>query len=77
MKLLRLPAVMEKTGLAKSTIYKYVKQGDFPATVPLCGRSVAWIDSEVDEWLSERLANRGRQNIPPQYYPRNNPFLRV
>lgn len=77
MKLLRLPIVMEKTGLARSTIYKYMMLGDFPAAVPLGGRSVAWIDTEVEEWISKCLGNRGRQMIPPQYHPGNNPFLRA
>ena len=30
MRILRLKAVIEKTGLARSTIYKYVGAGTFP-----------------------------------------------
>lgn len=77
MKLLRLKTVMENTGLARSTIYKYMKQGNFPAPVPLGGRAVAWLDSEIEGWIGERLGCRGGQTIPPEHHPRNNPFLRA
>ncbi|EOV2330717.1 AlpA family phage regulatory protein [Pseudomonas aeruginosa] len=40
MKVLRLDAVVQVTGLARSTIYKLVGEGEFPRPVPLTGRSV-------------------------------------
>ena len=47
MKVLRLSAVILATGLARSTIYKLIGSGEFPRPVPLTGRCVGWIDSEV------------------------------
>ena len=38
--ILRLPAVEDKTGLSRSTIYSRVSQGDFPTPVCLGGRAV-------------------------------------
>jgi prophage regulatory protein len=49
MRLMRLNEVMEVTGLARSTVYKYVAAGQFPEPVSLGGRSVAWVGEEVDE----------------------------
>ena len=53
---LRLPEVLERTGLSRSTIYVRLEQGLFPRPVSLGGRAVGWIESEVDEWISERIA---------------------
>ena len=64
MRVLRLAEVKEKTGLARSTIYKYVDMGMFPRPIYLGGRAVAWIDSEVHEWLQERQVERDMRYGP-------------
>jgi len=56
--LLRLPAVKEKTGLSRSSIYLFMSTGDFPAPVSLGARMVAWVEKEVDEWVSKRIKAR-------------------
>lgn len=53
---LRLPEVLERTGLSRSTIYVRLEQGLFPRPVSLGARAVGWIESEVDEWIRERIA---------------------
>ncbi|HBP1943293.1 TPA: AlpA family transcriptional regulator [Pseudomonas aeruginosa] len=58
MKVLRLGAVVLSTGLARSTIYKLVGSGEFPRPVPLTGRSVGWIESEVVDWIRSRIEKR-------------------
>lgn len=62
MKLIRLKDVIDCTGLARSTIYKYIDDGIFPKSVSLGGRSVAWAESEVQEWILERIEERDLQN---------------
>lgn len=52
---LRLAAVMHKTGLPKSTIYLRINQGDFPGQVRLGPRSVGWLLTDVESWLDERV----------------------
>ena len=52
----RLPEVMARTGLSRSTIYVRLDQGCFPRPVSLGGRAVGWIEAEVDEWIRERIA---------------------
>ncbi|MCG4453332.1 AlpA family transcriptional regulator [Pseudomonas sp. MMS21-TM103] len=58
MKILRLSAVIESTGLARSTIYKLIGLSEFPKPVPLVGRSVGWVDSEVHDWILARIEER-------------------
>ncbi|WP_042860379.1 AlpA family transcriptional regulator [Dickeya sp. NCPPB 3274] len=56
--LLRLRQVEEKTGLKRSQIYLYMKYGTFPASIKIGPASVAWLESEIDEWINFKLANR-------------------
>ena len=60
MKVLRLNAVVLATGLARSTIYKLIGSGEFPRPVPLSGRCVGWIDSEVAAWIQLKIEARER-----------------
>ena len=53
---LRLPEVLARTGLSRSTIYVRLEQGRFPQPVSLGARAVGWIEAEVDEWMRERIA---------------------
>lgn len=54
-RLLRRPEVQEKTGMARSTIYRYMSLGLFPQPVKLGEKAVAWQESEIDRWISERV----------------------
>jgi prophage regulatory protein len=54
--ILRLPSVKARTGLSRSTIYLRVACGEFPRPVSLSSRAVGWLQSEVDQWLAERIA---------------------
>ncbi|EPE4789088.1 AlpA family transcriptional regulator [Shewanella sp. KCT] len=59
MRFLRLKEVMSLTGLGRSTIYKFMAdKTDFPKSVPLGGRAVAWVESEIEEWMESRLSMR-------------------
>lgn len=59
MRVIRLKEVINTTGLARSTIYKLIGSGEFPRPVPLTGRCVGWIDSEVAAWIQSRIEARG------------------
>lgn len=54
--LLRLPAVCERTGLPKTTIYRLIREGKFPAPIPLAGRTRAWDSTAVDGWIAACIA---------------------
>ena len=52
----RLPEVIEKTGLARSTIYALIKKHEFPAQVKLTSHSSGWNFDHVLAWMDERIA---------------------
>jgi len=56
LRFVRLPAVMELTGLSRSSIYVRIAEGRFPTSVSLGGRSVGWVESEVHQWIHDRVA---------------------
>ncbi|EMD4040338.1 AlpA family transcriptional regulator [Salmonella enterica] len=56
--LLRLKQVEAKTGIKRSQIYLYMQRGSFPRSIKIGPASVAWLESEIDEWISRRLADR-------------------
>jgi len=58
LRILRLPAVREKTGYPTTTIYDKMKRGEFPRPVELGPHSVGWVESEVDEHLRGLIAKR-------------------
>ncbi|EKK5498986.1 AlpA family phage regulatory protein [Enterobacter hormaechei] len=59
-KILRLPAVVSKLGIARSTIYDWLNAKSprhdpaFPKPYPLGKQSVGWLESELDDWVLQR-----------------------
>ena len=50
-RILRIPDVVERTGLSQTTIWRRERDGEFPRRRRLGENSVGWLESEVDEWL--------------------------
>ena len=58
MKAIKLPKVMEITSLSNATIYRLIKQGDFPKQIKLSQRTVVWNMDEIDNWLEHKMDSR-------------------
>lgn len=56
--LLTIEEVAVRTRLSKPTIYKLIRQGDFPRQVRLCANKVAWLEREVSDWVAARAEAR-------------------
>ncbi|HEV8552521.1 MAG TPA: AlpA family transcriptional regulator [Casimicrobiaceae bacterium] len=54
---LRLPQVMARVGLSKSSIYAMVAAGTFPQPCSIGVRTKAWLQSEIADFIN-RCANR-------------------
>jgi len=54
--ILRLPTVKAITGLSRSTIYLRMSEGTFPEKISLGSRAVGWLETEVQDWLDERIS---------------------
>jgi prophage regulatory protein len=53
--ILRLPAVRMRVGLSRSAIYLAVSRQEFPRPIQLGARAVGWLESEIEEWIRERV----------------------
>ena len=62
MKILKLPEVMERCALSRSSIYAYIQNNKFPKPVLLGERAVGWIEEEISSWLDQRVELRGTKN---------------
>lgn len=56
--ILRLPGVVGRTGLSRSTIYDKVQKKQFPEPVKIGERAVGWVEAEVDAWVKGRISAR-------------------
>ncbi len=53
--LIRLPTLIQKTGLSRSTIYHLQSLGQLPRSIRLGARAVAWDLTEIDAWLAAQI----------------------
>ena len=59
MKLIAFPALSDKgISFSRMHIYRLMKSGEFPKTVPVGKNRVAWLESELDAWIESRVAQR-------------------
>lgn len=62
-KLIRLPDVQRRTGYSKAWIYRLMSQGKFPASVKIGTRAIAFVESEVDDWINQRIAESRKEVV--------------
>ena len=48
---IRLPQVLETTGLSTSTIYRWMTDGTFPEQIQIGGKSAVWNERDVNYLL--------------------------
>jgi prophage regulatory protein len=56
-RVLRLPEVEARIGFKRSHIYNLMNAGQFPKAKRIGVRTVGWDSAEVDQWITERLAD--------------------
>jgi prophage regulatory protein len=58
--LIRLKEVQQRVPYSRATIYRLVQAGAFPGNIPIGGRAVAWLESDVNNWIEQRLRAAAR-----------------
>lgn len=51
-RLVRLPELLKRTGMSRSTIYRRIEQGRFPKSLPIDGNIAAWREGDLAAWLA-------------------------
>jgi prophage regulatory protein len=57
---LRLRKAVDRTGVPPSSIYAEMKAGRFPKPYKLSTQRVAWLESDINEWIEAKLAQRDK-----------------
>jgi len=60
-KFLRFKQLRERVSLSHSTIYEQIAKGKFPRPHKIGVRAVAWLESDVQDWIESRISARGSQ----------------
>ena len=57
-RILNRKEVERTTALTRSTIYARMKDGTFPQSIPLGGRRVGWLESDIQEWIEQQISSK-------------------
>ena len=52
-RIVRLKTVLSRTGLSRSTIYRKIVEGTFPAQIKISLNGAGWRESDVDRWVAD------------------------
>ncbi len=58
MRVLRELAVIQKVGISRATLWRWERDGQFPRRIKLGPNCIGWLEAEVDDFISARLAAR-------------------
>jgi prophage regulatory protein len=62
-KIIRLAEVKKRSTFSRSTIYRLMGEKTFPKPINLSTNSIGWLESDIDNWLQERInKSKGVQN---------------
>lgn len=70
-RILRIKAVLDRTGLSRSTLYRKIQDGTFPKQVQISTRCAGWRESAVNAWMSNPMFFSVDD---PDWSPRNVPL---
>ncbi|MEI7188043.1 AlpA family transcriptional regulator [Dickeya dianthicola] len=55
-RLIRVPEVLRRVDFSRTKMYELIKEGRFPDKVKIGLRSVAFVESEIDAWIVNTIA---------------------
>jgi prophage regulatory protein len=53
-RVVRWPEVKQQTGLSRTTVWRKIRDKEFPAPVKLTDHAIGWRQSDIDAWLASR-----------------------
>lgn len=60
-KLIRISEVIDRTGYGRMWIYNLIKNNRFPTPVKTGERTIAFVESEIDAWIDEKIFSSRNQ----------------
>lgn len=57
-RIIRLKTVLARTGLSRSTLYRKIAEGTFPAQLKISIHGTGWHESAVERWIADPMRYR-------------------
>jgi prophage regulatory protein len=61
-RIIRLPTVLSRSGLSRSTVYRKMGDGTFPPKLKVSSNGVGWRESELNRWIANPVGYRPSAN---------------
>ncbi|RWB74594.1 MAG: AlpA family phage regulatory protein [Mesorhizobium sp.] len=64
-RIIRLRTVLARTGLSRSTMYRKIAEGTFPAQIKISVNGAGWRESDINQWVTDPVrwhTRPGRKN---------------
>jgi len=66
-RIIRLHTVLTRTGLSRSTLYRKIAEGTFPAQVRISVHGAGWHESAINRWIADPAGYRAdNDNAAPR-----------
>ena len=62
-RIIRMRTVLARTGLSRSTLYRKMKKGTFPAKIGISANGTGWHESEINRWVANPVGWRKRSEF--------------
>ena len=62
-RIVRLKTVLSRTGLSRSTIYRKIAEGTFPAQLKLSANGTGWHESDINRWIADPVGWLPRREL--------------
>jgi prophage regulatory protein len=62
-RIIRLKTVLARTGLSRSTIYRKIAEGTFPAQLRISVNGTGWHESEINRWIADPVSWRPKSEF--------------
>ena len=59
-RIIRFDTVRARTGLSRSTIYRKIREGTFPAQLKISTNGAGWRESDINRWVADPAGWRQR-----------------
>ena len=61
-RIIRSRTVLARTGLSRSTMYRKIAEGTFPAQIRISVNGAGWRESDIDRWIENPVSWRPRRD---------------
>ncbi len=62
-RIVRMKTVLARAGLSRSTIYRKIAEGTFPAQVRISVNGAGWRESDIDRWIADPAGWRPEEKV--------------